>query len=356
MNNKVSSYTRESSFELIRIMAQVFIVFYHIFMIFIFPATENPFHKAIWLPLHVGVILFVLISGYFGIKASVKGFIKLIGMIFVFYVPLAIVKYLIIGGGRADLASLPLFVTANPLWYVRTYVYLYLLSPVINYYLKDISLIKRIYLIVVLGYISHYAGTIGIDPSLSGGKNIATFLFLYVIGNTLHIYKEEWSKLRPRYYALAYILMNIILVWFFSSYTGRFYEALYVRAFFSYCSFGLLVSSLLLFMWIGSLKFKSRFVNYVGKSSLAIYMLHCARIVLYQIIGPVAVKILDFAQNEFQLFAMVFGFTIIIVSACVAVDKLLFPVWNIINNMGMFIENKINAYVERHPVLQKARI
>jgi len=90
---------RESSFELIRILAQFFIVFYHIFLFFIYPVTQNPYHKAIWLPLHIGVVLFVLISGYFGIKSSVKGFIKLVLTMAVLYIPLEIANLLIIGGG-----------------------------------------------------------------------------------------------------------------------------------------------------------------------------------------------------------------------------------------------------------------
>lgn len=95
--------TRESSFELIRILAQFFIVFYHIFLFFIYPTTDEPFHKAIWLPLHIGVILFVLISGYFCIKPSIKGFIKLIGMMVVLYLPLGVANYLIMGGVNVNL-------------------------------------------------------------------------------------------------------------------------------------------------------------------------------------------------------------------------------------------------------------
>lgn len=71
---------RESQFELLRLIAQFFIVTYHIFLFFIYPSTNAPFHKAIWLPLHIGVILFVLISGWFGIKPSIKSFVKLVSM------------------------------------------------------------------------------------------------------------------------------------------------------------------------------------------------------------------------------------------------------------------------------------
>ena len=89
---------RESSYELIRMLAQFFIVFYHIFYFYIYHLTGNPLHHAIWLPLHIGVILFVLISGYFGIKSSVRGFVKLIGMMIVLYIPLDLVNLLFVNG------------------------------------------------------------------------------------------------------------------------------------------------------------------------------------------------------------------------------------------------------------------
>lgn len=329
-----NSHNRESSFELIRILAQFFIVFYHIFLFFIYPTTYKPLHKAIWLPLHIGVILFVLISGYFNIKASIKGFIKLVGMMIVLYVPLAVANYVIMGGSKREFASFALIISATPFWFMRTYIFLYLFSPVINLYLRNSDIIKRIYLIIVLGFISHYVGSIGLDSSLLDGKNIITFLFLYVIGDTLHHYETIWKKVPSYCYGLFFFILNTILVLVFSFYTGRIIEAIFQRLFFSYCSFGLLVSSLLFFMWIGGMSFKSRFINYIARSSLSIYMIHGASMIFFNIIGPISLYLLDISSNEFQLFALVLLFTTIIVVCCIIIDKLLTPVWNIIDEIA----------------------
>lgn len=83
---------RESSFELIRIVAQFMIVIYHLFLFFMYPMYGDTFYKAVQIPLHIGVLLFVLISGYFGIKTSAKGFLKLIGMIAIYYIPINVVN------------------------------------------------------------------------------------------------------------------------------------------------------------------------------------------------------------------------------------------------------------------------
>lgn len=56
---------RESQFELLRIVAQWCIVFYHLFMDYTIHLQEQyPIYLGIQIPLHIGVLLFVLISGY----------------------------------------------------------------------------------------------------------------------------------------------------------------------------------------------------------------------------------------------------------------------------------------------------
>lgn len=339
---KTLSKQRNSSFELIRILAQFFIVFYHIFFFFIYPNTNENFHKAIWLPLHIGVLLFILISGYFGIKASVKGFVKIIGMMIVLYVPLGLANYLIWGGGKWNLVSFVLIVSASPFWFMRTYIYLYLLSPLINSYLKNATLLQRIYLVVVLGFISNCGGTIQMDPALIEGKNVITFLFLYSIGDTLRLYKSYWNKINCNWYGLAYFIYNSILVIIYSTFKSNILDFFYDRLFFAYCSWGLLISSILFFLWIGSLNFKSRFINYIAKSSLAIYMLHCANLIFFHIIQSLSLQILDWSNNDLQLFIGIFVLTSIIVSACICVDKFLTPVWILIGKIGDYLQSKVD--------------
>lgn len=73
---------RNSSFELLRILSQVFIVLYHI--CYIWQGKEyssQPFFQAVSIPLHIGVVVFVLLSGYFTIKLKVMGGGETIGHI-----------------------------------------------------------------------------------------------------------------------------------------------------------------------------------------------------------------------------------------------------------------------------------
>ena len=99
-NQVLSSHTkvRESSFELIRLLAMWMIVMYHQYCHHINFAFPSAFNKAIYLPLHIGVVLFLLISGYWGIRVSGKSLFSLLSRMFVYGVPMTLIYNYLRGG------------------------------------------------------------------------------------------------------------------------------------------------------------------------------------------------------------------------------------------------------------------
>lgn len=141
------TYNRDSNFELLRIAAQMMIIFYHLIY---FSESQGivagQFYRFIQMPLHGGVLLFVLMSGYFNIRLSSKGVIRLLGTLAIYYIPISIAYQLWKDG--FDIISIMqniFFLSNTPLWFVRTYLFLMLLSPVINNYLNIASLRERFF-------------------------------------------------------------------------------------------------------------------------------------------------------------------------------------------------------------------
>ena len=64
---------RNSTFELIRIVAMLLVVYYHTFYYAYGYKPENAVIGGMEVILHIGVIIFVLLSGYFGIKTTLTG-------------------------------------------------------------------------------------------------------------------------------------------------------------------------------------------------------------------------------------------------------------------------------------------
>lgn len=86
---------RDSNFELLRVIAMFFIILYHIIMfhvVKIYPDT--PFWIAVQYPLHIAVVLFVLISGYYGMRLKVKSVIHLIMLVFIYHIPLSLGEFI----------------------------------------------------------------------------------------------------------------------------------------------------------------------------------------------------------------------------------------------------------------------
>lgn len=134
------SKTRNASFELLRIICMFMIVLYHLFIKLDYSAVcTSAFYSSLLFPLHVAVICFVLISGYFGIQLSFK---KLLA----FYIQVLfynIVAYLVCSVISYEFSIKNFIISFLPLshnqdlWFIRTYLYLMLLSPIINKYLSS---------------------------------------------------------------------------------------------------------------------------------------------------------------------------------------------------------------------------
>lgn len=336
---------RESSFELLRIVAQFMIVYYHILYFAIYPIEEIPFYKALWFPLHIGVPLFVFISGYFRIKPSINGFCKLIGMVCILQIPYVVETIVNLDEvGWKTVLKMPFFISYTPFWFIRTYVFLYLFSLVINKFLDEVSLIQRIYLLVILFYISVYIGVLGSDDSLRDGKNLVTFLLYYSIGDTLRFYKEKWDKLNIKWLIITFLLFNAIVVITFSLLGyEKIVDAVWKRIFFAYCSPMLILNAIWMFLIIGKFHFHSNFVNKIGKTSLAMYMIHGT--FLFSIINPIVIYFYELNNTVPMVLLNVFVVTLLTLTACVLIYYMLNPIWNLIGKIGEMMQKKIEETV-----------
>lgn len=343
------SKTRESSIELIRVIAQYFIVLYHLLMVIVYKNTGVEFYRVIWLPLHIGVPLFVMISGYFRIKTDIKRLVKLIGMVFVLQVPLLITNLLLTGGSLKEYISLFFFVSGTPFWFVRTYICLFLFAPIINNYLNGCTIRQRVLLLAVLFFISIYIGSLKFDSSLSDGKNLVLFLFYYVIGDTLHVYESKWKSIPGKYLTVGYLIINIVLVAIFTFFDkNRIVTAVFYRFFFEYTSIGLLLNSIAFFMIIGGLKFHSSLVNSIGKSSLAIYMIHGTPLVIYTVLPPLIMSIYWKMNANIPLVMIALMIvTGLIVIGCWLIYLAFNPIWKYIGRLGDVAQKKYDILIQK---------
>ena len=342
---------RESSFELIRLMAMFMIVLYHTYFFHIQPAYDTPFNTAVWMPLHIGVPLFVLISGYWGIRISGRGLARLLGQMLVYTVPLMLIFNHLTGteGGKSTVIAF-LFVSNTPFWFMKIYICLYLISPVLNYFLKDISPKNRLYLLLALFITAIYMPTAArlTAGTPDEGKNLLYFAFVYVLGDTVRAYQSAWRKIRASRLLFAFLLLNIFLVAVYCLFDGDKLSAKLFYLCFPYNSPILQLNAVLLFMLVAKHPFKSKAVNWLSSSALAIYLIHESYIVRYWVIGPVALWIKSFFPNDYVALCALAVLALGVVLACILIDKLFTPLWAWFQRVGEKAEIKIVAFVNQH--------
>ena len=220
----------------------------------------------------IGVPLFVLISGYFSIKPKVRSLLNLFTCLAFFYLGTYLVNCWITGSAvfqhHRVLRSLLAFSHEN--WFIQCYLFLILLSPVLNAFVEKVS--ERALLMYILIFVAcaFYFGCVHDSTYFyfNSGYSVTTFIMIYLIGRYLRLYGEKrMESVASWKMAIVWIgCTALICVWklFMHKY------GVYV----SYHSPILLLSAVSLFLLFTRISFHSKVINWLGASCLAAYILH----------------------------------------------------------------------------------
>lgn len=346
MENRNSK--RQSNMELLRIFSMLCIVVYHIF-IFGLNAQhpEQHLYKSLQIPLHVGVPLFVMISGYFGMRFSLRGLFRLLGMAYVYAICIELACVLFLSAPLKTSLQSMLVIGTGRHWFLTTYIWLYLLSPLFNRYFKDLDFCRRVYLGCILGFMVFYCGHLmkG-DPSLEGGKNIINFMFLYYVGNTLRYYEKYLSHIKWWYVFLVLILYTSFII-----YVGYEYQSTWQipiigniwNRCFGYDSVGLYFNSVLVFLLFSRLHFCSRIVNEIASSVFTMYLISVSFI--WDTIRGLSVWMSDTIDSPYYVILSSVCLALIFMIFCVIIDKIYSPLWMFLMSMGERIDRRFNVSV-----------
>ena len=209
---------RKSNFELLRIVAMLMIVLLHANYFSIgAPSQEDIDLKPIasfWRILTeqlciIGVNVFVLISGWFGIKPNTKGFCSLLYQVLFWGAIITI-------GGIAFNTNIPFNLTARVFWFgsyywfIISYIGLYVLSPILNSFIKTSS--AKLYITVLICFFAteFIYGWIIASDSYSDGYSIISFIGLYLLANFIRLHSKKLLNIKPLYYVVLYLIMTLI--------------------------------------------------------------------------------------------------------------------------------------------------
>lgn len=220
----------------------------------------------------IGVVTFVLISGYFSIKPKVRSLLNLFTCLAFFYLGTYLLNCWITGDAvfqhHRVLRSLMVFSHEN--WFIQCYLFLMLLSPILNAFVEKVSEKALLVYILVFVACAFYFGCVHNSTYFyfNRGYSVTTFIMVYLIGRYVRLYGEKRLEQVASWKIATVWLgcMALICVW-------KLVYAEY-EVYVSYCSPIQLLSAVLLFLLFARMSFQSQVVNWMGTSCLAAYIFH----------------------------------------------------------------------------------
>lgn len=272
---------RQTNMELLRILAMFLVLGVHAnFMSLGTPTPEtiilNPLASATRIFLQVTCVicvnLFILISGFFSIKPSLRGFSKFAFQCLYFSIGIYIVMLAI---GRAHLNLIEIsrcFYFTNFEWFVKAYIGLYIIAPALNALVEKSSKKQLQYFLLSFYLFQTLYSIRGSASFIESGYSTFSFIGLYIIGRYLN--KYGLPKISNIQLILAVVLPIIITsgIYYFDASTGAF---MFSGICLSYANPIMIVAASALILLFSRIKIRyNPVVNFISASAFAAYLFH----------------------------------------------------------------------------------
>lgn len=270
---------RESNFELLRIICYFGIVLLHVYGNFMPEAKGSTRFCGIVINclFNTGVSIFVLISGYYGIRSLSLKKILSFWFCLLFY---SLAGEILIQSINSAWNIRGLIVACFPIftrkwWYMSTYILLMLFSPWINrivHTLNEKDFLKLLSVFLIL--FSVIPSSIGWTLFEDSGKGIGNLLFMYLLGQYFSVYFPKY-QIRRKYCALGGIIVFGVMIILTTVKTVVKRDIGIEGPFFRDASIFTVILSVCIFLFFLQCNLSSNIINYIAKRGIGIYLCDC---------------------------------------------------------------------------------
>ena len=233
--------------------------------------------------------IFVLISGWFSIRASLKTIVKLLFQVY-FLLLIIFFIYILLGWDTINLRSISeCFIFGHEFWFIKAYLGLLILSPVLNAFVSIVP--KRVLQVVLVSFYLYQCIYGWITPGawfLHYGYSVTSFAGLYLLARYVRLYIIEkpleikWGGQKcniKSLYLLVFIgltLLNTVL------YIAGYYlpiVGLQLRTrVFAISSPLVILQSLALLLYFYKIELKyNPIINFIAASSFSVFILQSSQ-------------------------------------------------------------------------------
>lgn len=324
--------------ELLRIVAMLFVLVLHAgYMVFGKPAPagirEEPFAAA--LPIFtetatiVAVDVFVLISGWFGLRASLAGAVRLLFQcIFIALAVLSMSAVLVVADGCAPPTAKAIYDSFFNYWFLWSYLILYVISPVLNAYAERAGKRHFGWLLASFYLVQTLTDFLAFSDDFQSGHSALSFAGLYLLARYVRLHCPRLTRIRTRHYLAVYLLYVVSVTLLTETVAFVFPDSLFdvvAGRLIRYSSPLVVVAAMALVLAFARLRFTSRVVNTLAAGSFAAYLLNCNELLLPFHIVPLLWLRDHLPITPFLCTAM--AYIIVFFLAAVLLDRLRIICW-----------------------------
>lgn len=221
----------------------------------------------------LGVDLFILISGFYGIRPKLKSVVNLFTCIFFFYVGCYLWACYYLGSIEFSIGGLMENVLSFSYqnWFINCYLMLMLVSPVLNTFVENTNRKYTLIYTLVFMLFTYYFGHIRQNGyfGYNNGYSFVMMITVYMVGRCLNKYGIDAIRNIKTGWIFGMWVVTIILMAIIRSIASDTVLLL------NYGSPINVFSSTLLFLLFYRIPpFKSKCINWVGASCLSVFIFH----------------------------------------------------------------------------------
>lgn len=337
---------RNSSIELLRILAIFGIVVMH---------TNAAVMKEcyginqIWTQIengvfNAGVSVFVLISGFYGIRRNKNKIVTLWTTVAFYSVVSAMVGYVLMGESVKSLLTAAIPISTNRYWFISCYIILMLFAPYINRFIELTSQPHFTRLLVLMSVVFLVSPTLLYYSVLGGGKNIVNMLLLYFLGAYIHKYNLHNLVNKKVLWKIFFITttLNILLNLAVSMATGG--DQAHIP-FARDCSLFVVVEAVAIMLLFVKTTLHSKIVNIIASHVFAVYLFEGA------LRNVIKIIVFDYTiyEHKSYWFAINIIVAVCLVVGCIFIDfvvqKLLEPLRNLLFRIIEKLQPRVTNYL-----------
>lgn len=332
---------RNSNYELMRIISMLAIIMWHIIIHsgLLNNCQSVHFKTILYLILMIIIIhvnSFVMVTGYFQSTSKFRQS-KIWSLInsSLFYKALIVVIFSVFFGlklTKAEFIREFFILNIDEYWFVKYYIFLYLISPFLNILIQKMSKKQYKCLLITSFLIFSVLPFITANGAFSNdGYNLMNFIFLYFIGGYLiryplkecYIFKNIPKKLFRIILLVSFIFVVLFNFTLFETngilkdYGQTFnmiFGGMYNMAL-SYSNPLVIIQTIIYFSFFGTFDFKNKFINRISKLTIGIYLIHDNNFVRSKIYTFFKISIKCSGSYKFIIYMFIVAIIIFTVSA-----------------------------------------